>query len=503
MGIGSKQTKITNLESMVGKNVVIIGSGLGGLSAGALLAKDGYHVTLLEQHNIVGGCATTFRRKDFICEVGLHEMDGVYTNPQIKRVFEKLDVYQNIDFLRAPEFFKLSTKSDTFIMPDGLKNAIDALSKKFPKEKESIRKYFNVIEAITKEYGHLENIRWYHYILFPIVFKTVLQYKSLSVSDVFSQLFDNEQLKLILNTNVQYYNDAPDTLSFLLHSLAQYSYYQGGGYFIKGGSGKLSEYLASVIEQNNGKVITRANVMRCTKNSVTYVKKKDEATLRADIIISNLSPQDTYSLFDQKYSEKRKMADSLLTIYIGFSKNLKALYGQRAYSHFIYDDIESVDEFNQMLQRDISQRGFVFVDYSQIDSKLTKTDEKSFGVVCMIDDLEKWQALPDEAYRQKKVDLEQSVIRRLEKYYPDISDFIEYIETGTPKTVQRYIKTPHGTAYGFKPTPQQFFRMPKIKSEKINTLYFVGQWVIAGGFSPAISSGFMCYKKIIESGKIS
>jgi len=55
------------------KTITIIGGGLGGLTSGALLAKDGHKVTLLEQHNIVGGCATTFKRKGgFTCEVGLH-----------------------------------------------------------------------------------------------------------------------------------------------------------------------------------------------------------------------------------------------------------------------------------------------------------------------------------------------------------------------------------------------------------------------------------------------
>jgi len=61
------------------KRVVIIGAGLGGLTAGALLAKEEYKVTILEQHSVVGGCATTFKRKGgYTCEVGLHEMDAAY-----------------------------------------------------------------------------------------------------------------------------------------------------------------------------------------------------------------------------------------------------------------------------------------------------------------------------------------------------------------------------------------------------------------------------------------
>ena len=58
-------------------DVIIIGGGLGGLTAGAKLAKEGKKVCLIEQHSIPGGCATTFKRKDFIMEVGLHEMDGL------------------------------------------------------------------------------------------------------------------------------------------------------------------------------------------------------------------------------------------------------------------------------------------------------------------------------------------------------------------------------------------------------------------------------------------
>jgi all-trans-retinol 13,14-reductase len=58
-------------------DTIIIGGGLGGLTAGATLAKFGKKVLLLEQHYIPGGCATTFKRRDYVMEVGLHELDGL------------------------------------------------------------------------------------------------------------------------------------------------------------------------------------------------------------------------------------------------------------------------------------------------------------------------------------------------------------------------------------------------------------------------------------------
>lgn len=185
----------------------------------------------------------------------------------------------------------------------------------------------------------------------------------------------------------------------------------------------------------------------------------------------------------------------MLTIYLGFSKNIKEHYGKRAYSSFFFDNIASVEEFDRYSKKDIFEKVFIFADYSQIDSGLT-TSSKSFGSICFMDNIDEWKDLDKQAYKEKKAKLIEVALKKLEQDYPDISSLVEYAEVGTAKTVQRYLKTPQGTAYGYKPTPKQFFRVPNVKSKKVKNLYFVGQWVIAGGFSPAIMSGNLCYKEI-------
>ncbi len=100
--------------------IVIIGDGLGGLTAGALLSKKGFEVVLLEQHSIIGGCATVFKRKHFTFEVSLHEMDGVFSNPFLSKAFEYLNVYKNVEFVKIPNFFELKLKNDSFLKPDNL-----------------------------------------------------------------------------------------------------------------------------------------------------------------------------------------------------------------------------------------------------------------------------------------------------------------------------------------------------------------------------------------------
>ena len=485
------------------KTVTIIGAGLGGLTAGALLSKDGYEVTVLEQHNIVGGSATTFKRKGgFTCEVGLHEMDSAFEDKDKKKIFETLGVYDNIEFVKSDEFFRVSSKNIDFTMPDEKDEAIKMLSMKFPEQKEQILKYFLLILKISDEFKKLSHARWWQYLFFPFIFSKILKYKKKSVKDVMDSLLDNEELKLILNANVGYYNNKINSFSFLYHAIAQNSYFTGSGWFIKGGSQKLSNYLASVIKDNNGKIITKANVIKINKDnkniaSVRYIHKKEEIELFSDIVISNMSPQTTYEKANVEYVEEKVSASSLLTIYLGFNRNLKSVYGKKAYSTFLFRDISSMDEYDENIDGDITQRGFVFVDYSQVDSGLTD-ESKSFGAICTTDYIQDWENLSKEDYKQKKKIVLQNYLDELEKEYPNIKDYIELAEVATAKTMQRYLKTNNATAYGFKATPEQFFRKPKVKSDKLNNLYFVGAWVIGGGFTPAIISGNLSYKKIIN-----
>jgi all-trans-retinol 13,14-reductase len=483
------------------KSITIIGAGLGGLTAGALLSKEGYKVTILEQHYTVGGCATTFKRKGFTCEVGLHETNAVFDDGSKKEIFDALGVYDHVEFVRPSEFFRVSSSSIEFTMPDDADKAIMCLCEKYPEEENGIKAYFRLIENISAEYDKLSSASKWKLMLFPFFFKHIVKYRTASVKEVMDGLMENEALKLILNTNIGYYTDTIKDFSFLFHANAQYSYYKGGGWYIKGGSQKLSDYLASTIKENGGEVITGAEVIKinhsqkkCT--SITYLDKREKIDLITDIVISNLAPSSTYRLADISYTETKKTASSLLSIYIGFQKNLKSLYGKRAYSTFLLRDAKSIDDYDKNVQRDVVDRGIVFVDYSQIDSGLTD-ESKSFGAICTTDYLADWKDLSDEEYKRKKEDVLESYLSLLETEYPNIKDNIEFSEVGTPKTIQRYIKTPNGTAYGFAPDNKQFFRIPEIKSKELNNLYFVGAWVVGGGFTPAINSGGMCYHAII------
>ena len=242
--------------------VGIIGAGLGGLTSGALLSKAGYKVTILEQHYAVGGAATAFKRKGYTCEVGLHEMDGLYTDKNKKKIFEALGVYDNIEFVQVPEFFRTKMKGVDFVMPENLKDAVIALTKQYPEEEKAIKKYFKVMANISREFTGVRRIKWWQKLVFPLAFPTFYKYYKMSTKEAMDDIFENEELKMLVNSNIGYYHDYVDTFSFLYHTLGQYSYFTGGGWFIKGGSQQLSNYLAKVITDNGGEVIKSGNVTK-------------------------------------------------------------------------------------------------------------------------------------------------------------------------------------------------------------------------------------------------
>jgi phytoene dehydrogenase-like protein len=467
-------------------SVIIIGAGLGGITAGAKLSKEGKKVLLIEQHDRPGGCATTFKRKDLIMEVGLHEMDGLDGSDMKTKVFQDLGVFNNVEFLKLPEFYHFVQGDYEFTMPHDPELATNKLIEKFPEEEDGIKAFFD--KLLSKPKRSLEN-----------------DHIEISIGEFLDSIIKNETLKLILLGNLGYFHDDPYTLSLSYYSLAQGSYFKGGGNYIKGGSQKLSDYLAQYIEENGGKVLlnhmARNIIVKEDKAyGVRYYNKKSPEDILEDyaddIIANNSIPSLAYDMLPEEFGKKLaeqindiKPGASLLTVYLGFKKPLKET-GSKYYSYFVYDEeVKSQSDILKNNKGDFDNRSFAFVDYSQVDSALAP-EGKSVGAVCCIDYPENWENLTKEEYRKKKEEVAQIFINKLNKIIPGLKEQVEYYEVGTAKTVGRYILTPQSAVYGFAQTPEYYMK-PKL--ETLKNLHFASAWTkMGGGFSGAILSGYMC-----------
>jgi len=477
-------------------DIIIIGSGLGGLTAGAKLAKEGKKVLLIEQHNRPGGCATTFTRGDFTMEVGLHEMDGPSPGDMKSRIFNELDVSGKVEFIRVPEFYRFVKDQLDIVIPHDPAEAMKVLGRIFPLETEGIKAFFDQILNLKRKSGQNAAIN------------------ELSLGEFLDSIMRDEDLKLVLLGNLGYFHDDPYSISLNYYSVAQGSYFKGAASYIKGGSQRLSDHLADYIGNHNGTVllnhlvtgiITDGNKLK----GVTYRKKTVSSSgviaAFADEIIANTAIPNVADLIGGESGARinaeisvQKPGASLLTVYFGFRRSLKSI-GNNHYSTFIFDSsVKTQADIHENNKAEFRRRSFTFVDYGQIDSGLAP-DGKSVGAICCIDYLNDWENLSRTEYKKKKEEVAKIFIHRLEDLIPGITAEIEYYEAGTPATVKRYTLNPGGAVYGFAQVPGK----PAINlSGLFDNLHIASAWGnTGGGFSGAVFGGFLCAINVLRKRK--
>ena len=432
-------------------DVIVIGAGLGGLTAGAKLAREGQRVLLLEQHDRPGGCATTFKRRDFTMEVGLHEMDGLHPKDIKHRIFADIGLGDRVSFLPVPEFYRFMNGRYDLVIPHDPEEAMAVLKNAFPGQEKGIDAYFH----------HVLNVR-----------RIMVAHRGKedkSVGAFLDEIITDEDLKLVLLGNLGYYHDDPYSLSWLYYLNAQGSYYGGTASFIQGGSQRLSNALARLIEEHGGelrlnRLVTSIDYQGDMVSGVSYeqLKGKDKGRIekaRARQIIMNGSVPGLCKLLSKKdaapLSQSIKdlaIGASLLTVYYGFNKPLQEI-GNTNYSTFIYDpSVLSQKDILGNNHSDFGTRSFTFVDYGQVDSRLAP-EGKSVGAVCTLDYPSDWEGLDRDEYMRMKADVADTITGRLEKILPGFRDAVEYVEVATSLCVVRFTLNPKGAVYGFAQLP--------------------------------------------------
>ncbi|MBI4664984.1 MAG: NAD(P)/FAD-dependent oxidoreductase [Nitrospinae bacterium] len=501
-------------------DVVVAGGGLGGLTAGAILAKRGKKVLLVEKHNVVGGCAVTFRRKDLLVEATLHEMDGLDKNDIKPAIINELGISSSVEFIRVPEFYRVVKGSLDFVMPDNVEAAAAKLIKQFPREHKGIEKFFRVISDMGAWMATIPMEPWRLLLrlpfYFPFWYYHIFRYMKKDVGSFVDSIISDEDLKLILMANVGYYHDDPYELGMVYYGVAQGSYFSGGGHYIKGGSQQLSNAMAKVITDNGGEVLTRNEVTRVVlengratgvkyrKTSKTHPERHKEIFAEADVVIANLPlPNLINHMMPDYRNEKFKarmgamaLPGSATIVFLGFSRPLKGI-GNKCYSTFVCGD--TVDSIKQIKEdsrnADYKSKSYAFVEYGMIDSGLAP-EGKSVGSIAIGDDISNWEGLSREEYKAKKDEVARIFIDRLDKLVPGAKELVIYSEVATPVTIKRYTGNPKGVFYGFAQTVGQDMMSRPISIPGVDNLLISSAWGLpGGGLSGVIIGGNFCADK--------
>jgi phytoene dehydrogenase-like protein len=510
-------------------DVVVIGAGLGGLTAGAILARAGRKVLLIERSNSVGGAASSYKSGDLFVEGSLHETSDPHHPRDPKHAaLTRAGVIDAVKWISAPAFYEArgGPLDQPFVMPDNFDAARRALKERFPEARAGIERLLGDMERIAAATGTLSqgrsafgNPREALAALLKLV--PAIPDWRLSLSQKLEQVFgDHEAVKCALAANLSYYHDDPEGLWWIFFAMAQGSYLMSGGRFVQGGSQRLSSALARAIRVAGGEVILRRIVSRVALDTrgragtLTHTARdgSDPQIVEGLRIISNAAPTALAQLMPAQAAEKftaslaqRTPSISLFALTLGLSKPPRD-FGLSSYSTQVLPrGMKRLSDYARGAALMANEPGeamppMSIVDYAAIDSGIPAPPYVLS--VCGPDRLSNWDNTDMEAYREKRGRWQKAIVRHLSSFYPGLAEAVVASSFNTALSVRQYLNAPGGAVYGFAPTPpRSLWRMPNPSPRtSIPGLYLASAYAGFGGYTGVVQAAGACADMILREG---
>ena len=481
-------------------DAIVIGTGLGGLTAAAILARSGRRVLAVERHDRVGGYAHSFRRGPYLFDAAVHLVGGCDGGKLIDRLLRGLAVRERCDFAAVDPCYEVSFPDFSLSAPTGLHEFTGAYQRAFPESAAGIEGFLAECSAVRGETSRLmAGERLANSAGAPDRFHAVQKWRRSTVSEVLDVHIADPRAQAALTTLWPYVGLPPRQVSFLYWASMLMSYVEDGAYYCRGTFQVLANTLADVVREAGGDIALRCPVRRVALDvsGVTGVELEDGRTIAARTVLSNADARQTIDdlvgrdRFPARYQRSfKRLRPSLSALVAYLATDLPSEALPRAHETFYFAGWDHEESHATSLRGRPSW--FTLTVPTSIDPQLAPPGDSLmvFTTLVPFDAVANW--------REMKKHYRQRIVAAIEAKIPALSSHLKLIEVGTPQTMQRYTQNSAGALYGWELSPNQIGPGRPSVDPPIPGLYLAGHWTQpGGGVYGVITSGVLAARAVL------
>ncbi|SET19983.1 phytoene desaturase family protein [Thalassotalea agarivorans] len=503
-------------------DLIVIGSGIGGLTCAAVMSLMGKKVCVLEQHYTAGGFTHAYQRKGYEWDVGVHYIGEVH-RPQtpLRKIFDTISgerlKWQAMDDV----YDRIIIGDKHFDLPAGTDNFINALVKEFPQEEKAIQQYVSLVREISyhsnKFFAGQALPKWLATIynkFRPVLLKKVYFQ---TTREVLESLTQNQELIAVLTGQWGDYGLPPAESSFLMHALLVKHYLNGSAYPV-GGAAAIAREIIPTITAQGGDVFTDAEVtsLLCKSGKVTGVKLANGHQIKANIVVSNTGYLNSYSKllpnhlktadFEKKLP-KIKRSGASLCLYAGFTGTADML-GLETTNLWIYQSPDHELQVTQYKTQAHADGNFplIYISFPSAkdptwDSRFPNKTTVEIVTLSHMKWFEQWKDTEwnkrGEEYEALKESMSQKLLKVLFEHRPQLEAALDYYELSTPLSTLYYQHNDEGEIYGLDHSIERFTKYQPHPETPLKGFYLTGADTLTAGVGGATMAGIITAMRIV------